>query len=80
MDQDTSSDNIKPGVSMAFGPVDDDNMDVDKPATNGTAVNGKRKASLPNGKNYKDASDSEDDDVPLVRDSSLLSLFAQTES
>lgn len=80
MDQDTSSDNIKPGVSIAFGPVDDGNMDVDKPATNGTAANGKRKASLPNGKNYKDASDSEDDDVPLVRDSSLLSLFAQTES
>jgi DNA topoisomerase-1 len=57
---------VQPGISMAFGPVDD-NMDVDQPTTNGASANGKRKASMTNGKNYKDASDSESDDVPLVR-------------
>lgn len=62
-----AGDDVQPGISMAFGPADE-NMDVDKPATNGTAVNGKRKASMTNGKNYKDASESEEDDVPLVRD------------
>jgi DNA topoisomerase-1 len=62
-----TADDVQPGISMAFGPVDDDNMDVDKPTTNGTAANGKRKASMTNGKTYKDASDSESDDVPLVR-------------
>lgn len=67
MDKDLpANDEVKPGVSMAFGPVDDNNMDVDRPETNGTAVNGKRKASLPNGKSYKDASESDEDDVPLV--------------
>ena len=58
---------VQPGISMAFGPVDD-NMDVDKPATNGASVNGKRKASMTNGKTYKDASESESDDAPLVCD------------
>lgn len=53
-----------PGISLAMGPVE--NMDVDKPTTNGT-TNSKRKASLPNGKTYKDDSDSEDDDVPLQK-------------
>ena len=61
-----SSDAVKPGISMAFGPADD-NMDVDKPATNGASANGKRKASMTNGKSYKDASESESDDAPLVR-------------
>ena len=60
---------VKPGISMAFGPADD-NMDIDQPATNGTSANGKRKASMTNGKSYKDASESESDDAPLVRDSS----------
>lgn len=62
-----TADDVQPGISMAFGPVDD-NMDVDQPTTNGASANGKRKASMTNGKNYKDASDSESDDVPLVRD------------
>jgi DNA topoisomerase-1 len=52
---------VKPGISIANGPVDA--MDIDKP--NGT-TNGKRKASLPNGKSYKDASDDEDD-LPLKK-------------
>lgn len=60
-----TADDVQPGISMAFGPVDD-NMDVDQPATNGASANGKRKASMTNGKTYKDASDSESDDVPLV--------------
>lgn len=54
---------VAPGISMAMGPVE--NMDVDKPTTNGT-THSKRKASLANGKSYKDDSDS-DDDVPLQK-------------
>ena len=55
---------VKPGISMAMGPVDE--MEVDKPTTNGL-TNGKRKSSLANGRSYKDASDSEDEDVPLQK-------------
>jgi DNA topoisomerase-1 len=60
-----SNGHVEPGISIRMGPVD--NMDVDTPATNGNA-NGKRKArgSLTNGKTYKDASSSEEDDKPLV--------------
>ena len=54
---------VEPGISMAMGPVQE--MEVDKPVTNGTTT-GKRK-SLANGKSYKEASDSEDDDVPLTK-------------
>ena len=66
-----SSDHVEPGVSIRMGP-----MEVDPPATNGTAnggANGKRKArgSLPNGKTYKDASSSEEDDKPLVRSTAV---------
>ncbi|KAF1818967.1 uncharacterized protein K489DRAFT_384467 [Dissoconium aciculare CBS 342.82] len=53
---------VKPGISIANGPVDA--MDVDKP--NSTS-NGKRKASLPNGRSYKDASDEDEDDLPLKK-------------
>jgi DNA topoisomerase-1 len=58
-----SGDHVMPGVSIRNGP-----MEVDEPSTNGNA-NGKRKsrASLTNGKSYKDASSSEEDDKPLVR-------------
>lgn len=61
-----SNGHVEPGISIRMGPVDD--MDVDAPATNGNA-NGKRKArtSVTNGKSYKDASSSEEDDKPLVR-------------
>jgi hypothetical protein len=61
-----SNGHVEPGISIRMGPVDP--MEVDAPATNGNA-NGKRKArnSITNGKTYKDASSSEDDDKPLVR-------------
>ncbi|KAF1912517.1 eukaryotic DNA topoisomerase I [Ampelomyces quisqualis] len=61
-----SNGHVEPGISIRMGPVDD--MDVDVPATNGGA-NGKRKArnSIPNGKSYKDASSSEEDDKPLSK-------------
>lgn len=60
-----SNGHVEPGVSVRMGPVEP--MDVDPPATNGTA-NGKRKArnSITNGKSYKEAS-SDEDDKPLVR-------------
>ncbi|GAB7363508.1 hypothetical protein MBLNU230_g3777t1 [Neophaeotheca triangularis] len=64
----TGDDHVDPGISLAKGPVEE--MDIDKPATNGTSttVNGKRKASMANGKSYKDASESDDeDDVPLQK-------------
>lgn len=62
---DTSTDNVLPGVSLANGPVE---MEIDQPTTNGTSNGVKRKASLPNGKSYKDDSESEDeDDVPLKK-------------
>jgi DNA topoisomerase-1 len=71
MDVDTpSSDHVEPGVSIRMGP-----MEVDPPETNGN-VNGKRKSrgSLPNGKSYKDASSSEEDDKPLVRYTSFFRI------
>lgn len=60
-----SNGHVEPGVSIRMGPVED--MEVDSPATNGN-VNGKRKAraSLTNGKTYKEESSSEEDQ-PLVR-------------
>lgn len=60
---DTRVNGVNPGVSVRMGPVDDA-MDIDAPAaTNGT----KRRKSSMNGKTYKDASESDDDDIPLVR-------------
>ncbi|KAF2132506.1 hypothetical protein P153DRAFT_354015 [Dothidotthia symphoricarpi CBS 119687] len=61
-----SNGHVEPGISIRMGPVD--KMDVDEPATNGN-TNGKRKArvSTTNGKTYKDASNSEDDDKPLSK-------------
>lgn len=61
-DTDTSMGELNPGVSVRMGPVDE--MEVDPPVTNGNGT--KRKSSM-NGKSYKDATESEDDDVPLVR-------------
>ncbi|KAF2013319.1 hypothetical protein BU24DRAFT_424331 [Aaosphaeria arxii CBS 175.79] len=61
-----SNGDMDPGVSIRMGPVED--MDVDPPATNGIA-NGKRKSrgSLTNGKTYKDASSSDEDDKPMSK-------------
>ena len=62
---------VQPGISVAMGPVEE--MDVDKPTTNGTTA-GKRKSSMANGKTYKESSDSEDDDVPLQKRRKTLQL------
>lgn len=61
-----SNGHVEPGISIRMGPVED--MDIDQPVTNGNA-NGKRKSrgSLTNGKSYREASSSEEDDKPLVR-------------
>ena len=56
------------GISLRNGPVEE--MDIDKPQTNGTTGKRKSRSSLSNGKSYKEPSD-EDDDVPLVRNSHL---------
>ena len=63
-----SNGHVEPGISIRMGPVDNDKMDIDAPETNGNAA-GKRKSrsSITNGKSYKDASSSEEDDKPLVR-------------
>ncbi|KAF2200199.1 hypothetical protein GQ43DRAFT_84080 [Delitschia confertaspora ATCC 74209] len=57
---------VDPGVSIRNGPVEE--MDVDTPQVNGN-TNGKRKSrgSLTNGKSYKEASSSEEDDKPLSK-------------
>ncbi|KAI7223417.1 topoisomerase I [Hortaea werneckii] len=54
-----------PGITMVNGPVDDMQVDPQPPFTNGTASS-KRKASMQNGKSYKEDSESEDD-VPLQK-------------
>jgi DNA topoisomerase-1 len=70
-----------PGVSIRNGPVE--KMDIDSPQKNGN-VNGKRKmrASLTNGRTYKEASSSEEDDKPLSkrRRTSQQTKKAQSES
>ena len=67
MDREEPSGNtVAPGISIRHGAVDE--MDIDKPATNGT-ITGKRKGreSLSNGKNYKESSSENDEDArPLV--------------
>ncbi|KJX92617.1 DNA topoisomerase I like protein [Zymoseptoria brevis] len=59
----TSGKTVHPGASLANGPVE--RMDIDKPTTNGNG--NKRKSSLGNRKSYKDASDSDSDDVPISK-------------
>lgn len=73
MDKEVPSSNGQNGqlevdISIRNGPVRE--MDIDEPGTNGLA-NGKRKqrASI-NGKSYKEATSSDEDDKPLVRHSS----------
>jgi hypothetical protein len=62
-----SNGNLNAGISIRNGPVVE-KMDVDEqaPATNGTS-NGKRKSRGSIQKKYKEATSSEDDDIPLVR-------------
>jgi DNA topoisomerase-1 len=58
------TDHVEPGISIRMGPIDaEDKMDVDAPETNGKR---KARSSITNGKSYKDASSSEEDDKPLV--------------
>ncbi len=48
MDKQTPANgNVKPGISVAMGPVQE--MDADRPTTNGTTAS-KRKSSMANGK------------------------------
>ena len=53
------------GLSVRNGPVDEGDMDIDAPSTNG-ANKRKSRNSLPKA-SYKDVSES-DDDAPLVGD------------
>ncbi len=66
MDQAGPSSSAPAGVSIRNGPVIEDKMNIDEPATNGNA---KRKARNSTSKavNYNDGSDRESDNVPLVR-------------
>jgi DNA topoisomerase-1 len=68
MDKATSKNGYAPpGVSVRNGPVLEDTMDVDEPATNG---NSKRKARTSSGKAVTCVTDDEgdsDDSAPLVR-------------
>lgn len=65
MDNSTDSKAEPAGISIRNGPVVD-KMDVDEPATNGTAKR-KSRGSTSKAVNYNlQGSESEDDDVPLV--------------
>lgn len=64
-----SNGHVEPGISVANGPVEEMDVQIDAPETNG--VNGsttsKRKSrSSIVSKSYKETSDSEDDEKPLV--------------
>ena len=52
------------GISVRNGPVDA--MDVDSPQVNGVGSKRKGRNSTSNNISYKEASDEDDDDVPLV--------------
>ena len=58
--------NGAPGISICNGPVEE--MVIDRPEVNGMATTKRKaRASLGKGKSYKEASDEEDDEKPLVR-------------
>lgn len=64
MDKAAAKSKVAPaGVSVRNGPVLEDRMDVDGPATNGTT---KRKARASTGKQVKYDASSSESDVPLV--------------
>jgi len=64
MDKATAKSAIAPaGVSVRNGPVVEDKMDMDEPATNGAT---KRKARASTGKPVKYDDNSSESDVPLV--------------
>lgn len=53
------------GVSIRNGPVIEDEMDIDAPATNGNAKR-KARSSISKAVTYKDDSEEDSDAVPLV--------------
>lgn len=55
------------GLSLRNGPIEDDTMDIDTPATNGASKRKSRSSITSTKVNYKDDSES-DDGAPLVRD------------
>lgn len=73
MDKATTKSAVAPaGVSVRNGPVIEDNMDVDEPATNGTM---KRKARASTGKPVKYDDNSSESDVPLVSRTSRQLIY-----
>ncbi|KIV99521.1 hypothetical protein, variant 2 [Verruconis gallopava] len=61
------SDHVNPGISVRMGPMDMDVDDASAAKSNG-AANGKRKSRASLQKtNYKEATSSEDEDVPLTK-------------
>ena len=70
---------VKPAVSMRMGPIQD--MDIDGPAkAKGEAtINGKRK-SRSNGPSYREASSSDEEDVPLSKKQKTSKVKIQSES
>jgi DNA topoisomerase I len=61
-----SNGHLGPGISIRNGPVGEMDVDAREPATNGVS-NGKRKSRGSIRKAYKEATSSDEDDVPLVR-------------
>ncbi len=61
-----STANGAPGISIRNGPMEE--MDIDGPENNGKASNKRKaRASMGNGKSYKEESDEDEDGKPLVR-------------
>ena len=61
---DPDSENAAPGISIRNGPMEE--MDIDKPESREPETNGKRKSRHSNAKSYKESSEDEEDDKPLV--------------
>ena len=65
-----SGDHVKAGISVRHGPLQV--MEIDEPGQNGHKINGnvngkrKERASMTNGKSYKDNSSEDEEDKPLV--------------
>jgi DNA topoisomerase-1 len=63
---DAKTDYVPSGVAVRNGPVVEDKMDVDEPATNGNAKR-KARASISKPVKYTADSESDEDAIPLVR-------------
>jgi DNA topoisomerase-1 len=62
---DAKSDYVPSGVAVRNGPVVEDKMDIDEPATNGNAKR-KARASISKPVKYTADSESDEDAIPLV--------------